>query len=67
MLGYRIRNNRRGDFEIEGISPELCQRFSKPHEQIEQELEKLLVPGLCPELPFSFDVILGLACGRISV
>jgi len=47
-LGYQIRNNQRGDFEIEGISPELCQRFSKRHEQIERELEKLLSekPGL---------------------
>ena len=41
-LGYQIRNNQRGDFEMEGISPELCQRFSKRHEQIERELEKLL-------------------------
>ena len=47
-LGYPMRNHRRGDFEIEGISPELCQRFSKRHEQIERELEKLLTEK--PEL-----------------
>ena len=47
-LGYQIENFRRGDFEIEGISTELCQRFSKRHEQIEWELEKLLVEK--PEL-----------------
>ena len=28
-FGYGIRNRARGDFEIEGISDELCERFSK--------------------------------------
>ncbi len=41
-LGYQIRSNLRGDFEIEGVSPELCKRFSKRHEQIEKELSQLL-------------------------
>ena len=41
-LGYQMRNHPRGDFEIQGISPELCRRFSKRHEQIERELERLL-------------------------
>src|SRR5439155_364174 len=27
-FGYEIRNKPRGDFEIEGIAPELCERFS---------------------------------------
>ena len=28
-FGYRIRNRARGDFQIEGVSEELCDRFSK--------------------------------------
>lgn len=41
-LGYGIRNQARGDFEIEGISPELCERFSKRHVEIDEAIKKLL-------------------------
>ena len=47
-FGYRIRNRTRGDFQIEGISDELCDRFSKRHAQIDAALEKLLADK--PEL-----------------
>ena len=30
-FGYEIRNLTRGDFQIEGISEEICERFSKRH------------------------------------
>ncbi|MCI0537983.1 MAG: relaxase domain-containing protein [Verrucomicrobiales bacterium] len=41
-LGYRIRNRARGDFEIEGVSDEMCERFSKRHEQIDEAQDALL-------------------------
>jgi len=41
-FGYRIRNQVRGDFQIEGVSDELCERFSKRHSEIDQALAKLL-------------------------
>ncbi len=41
-FGYRIRNQARGDFQIEGIPQEMCERFSKRREQIDAALEKLL-------------------------
>jgi conjugative relaxase-like TrwC/TraI family protein len=47
-FGYRIRNRSRGDFEIEGVSEELCERFSKRHTQIDEALAKLLAEK--PEL-----------------
>ena len=47
-FGYRIRNRARGDFEIEGVSDELCQRFSKRHTQIDEAFAKLLAEK--PEL-----------------
>jgi len=47
-FGYRIRNRARGDFEIEGVSEELCERFSKRHTQIDEALAKLLADK--PEL-----------------
>jgi conjugative relaxase-like TrwC/TraI family protein len=47
-FGYRIRNRSRGDFQIEGVSEELCTRFSKRHVQIEEALVKLLAEK--PEL-----------------
>jgi conjugative relaxase-like TrwC/TraI family protein len=49
VFGYRIRNQARGDFEIEGVSEELCLRFSKRHKQIEKAIERLLAekPELC--------------------
>ncbi len=47
-FGYEIRNQPRGDFEIEGVSPELCERFSKRHVQIDEAIKKLLAKK--PEL-----------------
>lgn len=41
-FGYGIRNRARGDFQIEGVSDELCNRFSKRHAEIDGALEKLL-------------------------
>ncbi len=41
-FGYRIRNRPRGDFEIEGVSEELCKRFSKRDTEIDAALAKLL-------------------------
>jgi conjugative relaxase-like TrwC/TraI family protein len=41
-FGYTIRNHARGDFQIVGISDELCDRFSKRHAEIERALAKLL-------------------------
>jgi conjugative relaxase-like TrwC/TraI family protein len=46
--GYHVRNHARGDFQIEGISDELCERFSKRHAQIDESLKKLLAEK--PEL-----------------
>ena len=47
-FGYQIRNQSRGDFQVEGISEDLCERFSKRHAQIDAALEKLLADQ--PEL-----------------
>lgn len=47
-FGYQVRNRARGDFEIEGISEQLCERFSKRHTQIDEALAKLLTDK--PEL-----------------
>lgn len=41
-FGYGVRNRARGDFQIEGVSDELCERFSKRHAEIDQALAKLL-------------------------
>ena len=41
-FGYSIRNRARGDFQIVGVSDELCKRFSKRHQEIDQALAKLL-------------------------
>jgi|SRR5882724_1164320 len=41
-FGYRIQNNPRGDFEIEGVSPELVERFSKRHREIDEKTKELL-------------------------
>ena len=40
--GYQIRNLARGDFQVEGIPDELCERFSKRHVQIDEAIKKLL-------------------------
>jgi ATP-dependent exoDNAse (exonuclease V) alpha subunit len=47
-FGYRIRNLPRGDFEIEGVSEEICRRFSKRDAEIDAALAKLLADH--PEL-----------------
>ena len=47
-FGYRIRNLPRGDFQVEGVPEELCERFSKRHTQIDEALAKLLADK--PEL-----------------
>ena len=47
-FGYRIRNLSRGDFHVEGVSEELCKRFSKRDAEIDKALAQLL--GDHPEL-----------------
>jgi conjugative relaxase-like TrwC/TraI family protein len=41
-FGYEIRNLARGDFQVEGITGEICERFSKRHTQIDEAIKKLL-------------------------
>ena len=41
-FGYAIRNRARGDFEIDGLSDELCARFAKRHDQIDEAHAMLL-------------------------
>lgn len=41
-FGYEIENTARGDFEIKGITSELCERFSKRHEEINEKTRLLL-------------------------
>jgi conjugative relaxase-like TrwC/TraI family protein len=41
-FGYGIRNRARGDFQIEGISESICERFSKRRIQIDEAIKKLL-------------------------
>lgn len=48
QFGYRIHNRPRGDFQVAGISEELCERFSKRDAQIDKALAKLLAEK--PEL-----------------
>ncbi|HVX91039.1 MAG TPA: MobF family relaxase [Candidatus Paceibacterota bacterium] len=40
--GYELENSRRGDFEVEGISQSLIERFSKRHAEIDRETQALL-------------------------
>ncbi|MEI6083136.1 MAG: MobF family relaxase [Verrucomicrobiota bacterium] len=47
-FGYRIRNRAAGDFQIEGVSEELCDRFSKRDAEVDRALAKLLADK--PEL-----------------
>jgi conjugative relaxase-like TrwC/TraI family protein len=47
-FGYRIRNLSRGDFQVEGIPTELCDRFSKRDAEIDNALAQLLAER--PEL-----------------
>ena len=41
-FGYQLRNRARGDFQVEGVSEELCDRFSKRRNQVDEALAKLL-------------------------
>src|SRR5438094_6041183 len=41
-FGYAIQNKARGDFEIEGVSQELIERFSKRHREIDEKTRELL-------------------------
>jgi conjugative relaxase-like TrwC/TraI family protein len=41
-FGYRVQNNPRGDFEIEGVSLELIDQFSKRHKEIDEKTRELL-------------------------
>jgi conjugative relaxase-like TrwC/TraI family protein len=47
-FGYQICNQARGDFKIEGVSEEICDRFSKRDAEIDKALAKLLADK--PEL-----------------
>ena len=47
-FGYRIRSRAAGDFEVEGVSKELCDRFSKRDAEVDRALAKLLADK--PEL-----------------
>ena len=47
-VGYRIRNLPRGDFQIDGVPTELCDRFSKRDAEIDKALAALLTEK--PEL-----------------
>lgn len=42
VFGYDIENKPRGDFEIAGVPTELCDRFSKRHQQIDKSIRELL-------------------------
>jgi len=41
-FGYQLRNRARGDFQVEAVSEELCDRFSKRRTQVDEALAKLL-------------------------
>src|SRR6266571_1158848 len=41
-FGYAIENKPRGDFEIQGISSALIEKFSKRHQEIDQKTRELL-------------------------
>jgi conjugative relaxase-like TrwC/TraI family protein len=41
-LGYEIQNNRRGDFEIGGVTQTLIDTFSKRHTEIDEKTRELL-------------------------
>ena len=41
-FGYTITNSRRGDFEIAEIAPEICERFSKRHREIDEKTREFL-------------------------
>jgi conjugative relaxase-like TrwC/TraI family protein len=41
-FGYQIQNQARGDFKIEGVSEEICDRFSKRDAEVDRALAKLI-------------------------
>jgi conjugative relaxase-like TrwC/TraI family protein len=41
-FGYNLKHNARGDFEVQEVSPEICQRFSKRHQEIDEKTRELL-------------------------
>jgi hypothetical protein len=47
-FGYQINSHPRGDFQIEGVSEEICDRFSKRDAEVDRALAKLLAEK--PEL-----------------
>ncbi len=40
--GYTVENSARGDFQIAEVSPELCARFSKRHQEISEKTARFL-------------------------
>jgi conjugative relaxase-like TrwC/TraI family protein len=42
QFGYQVENHSRGDFQIAGIPKDICARFSKRHNEIDERIEKLL-------------------------
>lgn len=42
QFGYGIESQRRGDFEIKGVSAALIEKFSKRHREIDQKTRELL-------------------------
>jgi conjugative relaxase-like TrwC/TraI family protein len=42
QFGYEIENSPRGDFEVKGVTKELCSRFAKRHHEIDARIAKLL-------------------------
>jgi len=41
-FGYQIENQSRGDFEIKGVAPDLIDKFSKRHKEIDAKTKQLL-------------------------
>ncbi len=40
--GYTVENSRRGDFQVVGVSREVCERFSKRHREIDEQTREFL-------------------------
>jgi conjugative relaxase-like TrwC/TraI family protein len=40
--GYTMENSPRGDFRVVGVSPELCDQFSKRHREIDEQTREFL-------------------------
>jgi conjugative relaxase-like TrwC/TraI family protein len=41
-FGYSLKDNPRGDFEVQGVSPKLCEQFSKRHREIDEKTQELV-------------------------